>query len=417
MSSCHPALVDYKANISSIRFPVDIFVHVMEQSDWRTLASWRATSRACFSSVAICLRLRYRAHVSPFVGNVELFNDVLTRHCAIISGSVALHYFTLDPWTPGDLDVYVPDAQWHSFVGELAEPTGLAFTRCTVNETRRKAAALKPSTESLPTGAVDGTPSSSGTAEDEPPSTDGENLPLLDGQRVVTPSATGVDDGSDATESVANSDYGSDDDAPLPLPSAYIVKGLRDVRKFVTPTGLYVDVIRSPTASPVTPLRFFWSTLVMNFITPTACVCAYPSATLARTGVLKQGKLRPRDRAAIAKYEDERGFFFVGDEWRDAVDMWDYLFFGERNLLALDYRVSPSEPRADLPVTHTPRGWVPSTSVDPHLGECIAFFAHAVADRARAPIGVALFHDSAPPSGLAALSCEFVQRAAAEITL
>ncbi|RDX53639.1 hypothetical protein OH76DRAFT_1307484, partial [Lentinus brumalis] len=72
-----------------------------------------------------------------------------------------------------------------------------------------------------------------------------------------------------------------------PLPPAAIAKGLRDVRTLYTPSGRRVDVIRSPSTSPITPLRFFWSTTVINFMTPDAYVCGFPHATLSRLGVLK----------------------------------------------------------------------------------------------------------------------------------
>ncbi|KAI0705717.1 hypothetical protein C8Q76DRAFT_597440, partial [Earliella scabrosa] len=83
--------------------------------------------------------------------------------------------------------------------------------------------------------------------------------------------------------------------------------GIRVVRRYVTTTGRNVDVIRSIVHSPVTPLRYFWSTLVTNFIFPDGCACGFPHATLSRRGLIKDGPLTLKDRLAVAKYL-ERGF-------------------------------------------------------------------------------------------------------------
>ncbi|TFK79344.1 hypothetical protein K466DRAFT_438712, partial [Polyporus arcularius HHB13444] len=63
--------------------------------------------------------------------------------------------------------------------------------------------------------------------------------------------------------------------------------GLRSVRRFYTSSGRRIDVIRSPSNNAITPLRFFWSSAVMNFISPDACFCGFPRATLVRRGALK----------------------------------------------------------------------------------------------------------------------------------
>ena len=290
----------------------------------------------------------------------------------IISGSIALHFFLQDAsWSPNDLDVYVPDTEWQSLLDELTDPHGLRFVRYVPTpdvQSSHKGSACAAATSSgsgvrpLPphAGTALNLPAHAGAVEDE---SDYGDLDERGGPM--------ADDGSnlDSTDVPAHTD----------LPSRSHTKGLRDVRKFITPTGRRVDVIRSPTGSPITPLRFFWSTLVMNFITPRACVCGYPSATLERVGVLKQGRLRVRDKAAIAKYRDDRAFYFVGDEWRNTLEMWDHLFFGERDLLALDYRISPGADRADLPIKFTARGWVPTTSIAPRIGESSGMTTHCVA--------------------------------------
>ncbi|KAI0746096.1 hypothetical protein C8Q76DRAFT_586729, partial [Earliella scabrosa] len=124
---------------------------------------------------------------------------------AVISGSVALHFFTQDcSWTPKDLDIYVPDNTFEAFVEGLQVRPLLAFS----------------------------------LLSDIPPS--GPPLP----------------------EQVAN--------------------GIKEVQIFATRTGRRVDVIRSPVCTPIYPLLFYWTTLVMNFITPGGCFCGYPVETLNR---------------------------------------------------------------------------------------------------------------------------------------
>ncbi|RPD52333.1 hypothetical protein L227DRAFT_470790, partial [Lentinus tigrinus ALCF2SS1-6] len=74
----------------------------------------------------------------------------------------------------------------------------------------------------------------------------------------------------------------TDSDKPGPSTSPNPV-----IQTFYTPNGRRVDVIRSPSNNPITPIWFFWSTHLMNFITPTACVSGFHSATLLRQGALK----------------------------------------------------------------------------------------------------------------------------------
>ncbi|KAI0708386.1 hypothetical protein C8Q76DRAFT_583424, partial [Earliella scabrosa] len=55
---------------------------------------------------------------------------LLTKHEAIISGSVALQFFLEDEkWIPGDLDIYVPDTTFPDFINAVEDPCGLNFTR------------------------------------------------------------------------------------------------------------------------------------------------------------------------------------------------------------------------------------------------------------------------------------------------
>ncbi|KAI0683478.1 hypothetical protein C8Q76DRAFT_573889, partial [Earliella scabrosa] len=78
----------------------------------------------------------------------------------------------------------------------------------------------------------------------------------------------------------------SDDGEPL-VSGELGCNGIRAVRRFQTRSGRPVDVIRSLARTPVLPLQSFWSTLVTNFLTPDACVCGFPTATMERCGLVK----------------------------------------------------------------------------------------------------------------------------------
>ncbi|RPD52374.1 hypothetical protein L227DRAFT_617867 [Lentinus tigrinus ALCF2SS1-6] len=97
----------------------------------------------------------------------------------------------------------------------------------------------------------------------------------------------------------------------------------------------------------------------MNFITPTACVSGFHSATLLRQGALKADRHTPADIAAREKYEN-RLFTFHGEELRRRLDVWDYLFFGELHPLVIDFRMKYGDPQTHLPICRTVHGWVPN---------------------------------------------------------
>ena len=97
----------------------------------------------------------------------------------------------------------------------------------------------------------------------------------------------------------------------------------------------------------------------MNFLTPDACVCGYPSATLKRLGALKLGeRMTTRENAALERYK-KRGFTFAGAELHDELDLWDVLFFGEQTILAVDFRKETGSRPGWLPIAPTTRGWLP----------------------------------------------------------
>ncbi|KAI0706466.1 hypothetical protein C8Q76DRAFT_596427, partial [Earliella scabrosa] len=135
----------------------------------------------------------------------------ILRACgAIISGSVALKFFLPgEHWTPHDLDIYVPDRMFDTFISIVTKDPKIQF-RSVPNSPRAPRRSARPGTN-----------------------------------------------------------------------------GIRQVLRFRTETNLHVDIIRSAVHSPLTPLHFYWTTLVMNFITPDACACGFPDGTLTRRGILR----------------------------------------------------------------------------------------------------------------------------------
>ncbi len=315
-----------------------MLVSIIHQSDWETLAAWRATSRAFFTVVAALHRRRYNDHVAPFVSDIILFNDVIRTHSAIIGGSTALHFFLPDAsWAPRTLDIYVPVQKYSSFLSSVADPTGLNWTmsvpirQLTWAMSDTANAPIRPHFEHSPPTSTD-PDSIFAQRQDIGPDCDGEegesDLKLLARHNQTTPSI---------------------------VPGS----GTRRVRAFRTPNNRRVHVICSLSNNPITPLRFYFSSLLMNFLTPDGCVCGFPTATLDRVGVLKGTRLSECEQAEFKKYR-RRGFRFDTTPLRQALDMWDFVFFGERDVLFTDFRFNVSEPQPTLPIRRTVRGWVPN---------------------------------------------------------
>ncbi|KAF6749188.1 hypothetical protein DFP72DRAFT_1073319 [Ephemerocybe angulata] len=73
--------------------------------------------------------------------------------------------------------------------------------------------------------------------------------------------------------------------------------------------GSKIHIIESVSLSPLVPVFFFHSTVVMNFVSATAAVCFYPELTFRHQGLLNfscSGADR-KNRTAVQKYK-ERGF-------------------------------------------------------------------------------------------------------------
>ena len=202
----------------------DILVVIIKNSDVLTLGTWRYTCRGFYTVVGTVLRKRYESCIQPFVLDVNHFDNIVRACGAVISGSVALQFFLHDdPWHPSDLDIYLPDRTFDSFVNMVDKDPKVGFQ-------------ILPNSEQPQRGSA-----------------------------------------------------------------ALGYQGIRNVYRFRTKTDRFVDVIRSSMNSPVTPLHAFWSTLVMNFVTPDGCVCGFPEGTLNRQGIVRGTLTTERDQSAVTK--------------------------------------------------------------------------------------------------------------------
>ena len=133
---------------------------------------------------------------------------------------------------------------------------------------------------------------------------------------------------------------------------------ISNVRQYSTPTGLRLDVIQSATTSPVTPLPNFWTSLVVNFLTPNAAVCGYPRDTLSHRGLVREGWMSISSMHAWDKY-NARGFTFaVVSEWGTRAHDDPDVHFVPGNLLTIDFRNPSQTAPLTLPVQQLTDGWV-----------------------------------------------------------
>lgn len=357
-----------------------------------------------------------------FIDDVPAFDDLMRTHGAVISGTVALHFFApSSKWEPLALDIYLPANAYKSFVRAVVAPGSLSWTRIPPIRKRRTVDYVHQDLYSFIGGGVDevvdpddeyldGDSIVAAAADDDLDSLDGylSDEQLVGAERPVQGDVRRVGhgdegrysgagdefvmDGESVDEDLSGSDgmvfahpdenYDTEDSvrglSVFPEPSEDLVtdrwaqlthytphrpsivygKGFRTMRSYRTRLDQRVNVICSPSNNPITPLRYFWSTIMGNFVIPDGALCGFPSGTLNGRGVLKVDGLTLREVATLDKYE-ERGFVFGGEELRRELDVWDYIFFGQRRLLAVDFRRDHKDARKDFPVFRTERGWIP----------------------------------------------------------
>ena len=339
---------------------------MIEVSDWQSLVLWRATCRAFYAVVGLQLQRKYNSYIRPFVRDISAFNDILDRHRAIISGATALHFLLPDStWEPRELDIYVGANAYKPLVRTLVDTTGLNWTRIPIRKRMRARPLLPPLSAQMLDDSLDEYHSDQNVMCDELPLPRRQRVPRDDSMydEAVLPE-TGNDNEFDDTFPDKNQDDFAESYIQMEhdtnhRPLMVHGTGFRTMRSFRTRTGRRVNVVCSHTNMSITPLRSFWSTLTMNFLTTRGGTCGFPSATLERVGALKRLPLSSKETASRDAYV-ARGFTFASSELHDILELWDVLFFGERRVLAVDFRTDITAPQSMLPIIHTNRGWLPN---------------------------------------------------------
>ena len=94
----------------------DVSWLVTSLCDIETVFQLRMTSKQHFDIANSVLRMRFNDLVRPFIPQVDAFSEILLKHGAVISGSLALYYFIPGAyWYPRDIDIYVSHSQFTAF--------------------------------------------------------------------------------------------------------------------------------------------------------------------------------------------------------------------------------------------------------------------------------------------------------------
>ena len=253
-------------------------MHVLWHCSTPALTACAATSHLLQSLVSRELRRRYFTVLRWFFADrVHDFHSILAPYGAIISGSTALAFLSwTDTWSPGDLDVYLPDNTFSAFVDELCK----------------------------------------------------HQLACADVDFGFRPHST--------------------------------YHGINTVRRYYTPTGARMDVIQSNTQNAASLLLYFWSSLVVNVLTPRGAVCAFPSLTLHHKGLVADISHTKKAIEARIKYET-RGFEFKDiTSWLPSAesDSHGHRIFSDGTILVLNFQSVWSKDPSDLPIIFAGCLWV-----------------------------------------------------------
>ena len=139
---------------------------------------------------------------------------------------------------------------------------------------------------------------------------------------------------------------------------------IAEVKQLSTPCHRVVDVIRSRRSTPVSPLVRFWTSMLVNFLTPDACVATFPRMVFNGRGYVREFGLSARDEAAMRKYmaRDFRPgekFSFVPELWGTWKDpsYWQRDYFSDSRALVVDFRRRVQDSMPSLPIRPSPDGW------------------------------------------------------------
>ena len=269
---------DYLLTLCISRLSIDAFMLVFSTCNMTALLACAKTCRSFRTAVVVEMRMRAFALFRMFFGDrIRHFTGLLRLHNAVVSGSVALAFFSAPVcWEPGDLDVYVSDCAYPSFIVDLERHFPLALEA----------------------------------------------------------------------------------DMSSRRPPHYA--GIKGVRRYCTASGKRMEIIRSAGPSPVSPLLYFWSSAVVNFLTPHGAVCGYPKHTLAGEGFLRDVSPSRKVVSARAKYE-ARGFTFTEvSKWRSPnwAEQNGHRVFTDGDLLVVDFRRVRLPGQLVLPIERATIAWV-----------------------------------------------------------
>ena len=139
---------------------------------------------------------------------------------------------------------------------------------------------------------------------------------------------------------------------------------IAEIRKLSTPSHRIVDVIRSRRSTPVSPLVQFWTSMLVNFLTPDACVATFPRMLFKGRGYVKEFGMSVRDTDAMNKYtaRDFRPgekFSFVPELWGTWKDpsYWQKDYFSDGRALVVDFRRRVQDSMPSIPIRPSHDGW------------------------------------------------------------
>ena len=154
-----------------------------------------------------------------------------------------------------------------------------------------------------------------------------------------------------------------------------------EIRKYRTPSNRLVDVIRSRRDSPLSPLLRYWTSLLVNYISPDGFASAFPRMLFNGTGYCKEFGMTTRDNLAMEKYTARHfrkgvPFAFFPDIWGTWKDplYWTSDCFADRQALVIDFRRDMRTPVPPLPLRCYQIGW---KFVIPYPPRAYAPFIHS----------------------------------------
>ena len=137
-----------------------------------------------------------------------------------------------------------------------------------------------------------------------------------------------------------------------------------EIKKLSTPSHRVVDIIRSRRSTPVSPLIQFWTSMLVNFVTPDVCVAAFPRMVFNGRGFVKEFGMSSRNEAAMRKYTSRdfqpgKKFAFVPELWGTWKDpsYWQRDYFSDRGALVIDFRSRVHDSMPLLPIRPSSAGW------------------------------------------------------------